>query len=79
MCRDLVYVLLVSIYGVILFLLDFAFVNIFFKIISLIVVGLFVGIFFTHLPIYVVVILAFLPIKYSGPIYAISFVWMFLI
>jgi hypothetical protein len=38
-----------------------------------------VGVLFTHLPQYIVLILAFAPPKYIAPIYVISFVYMFLI
>lgn len=77
--RDSLFTILISLFGIILFILEF-------PLIKLVLVKILypaslylVGSFLTDLPNYLILCLSFLPIKFVAPIYILSFIYMFLI
>lgn len=71
--------ILMSFIGFKLFLSEFSFMEYFFGKIGMFLMMLLLGLIFTNLPNYIIVIMAFFPFKYTWVVYIISFVYMFLI
>jgi hypothetical protein len=77
--RDVLYVVLISIYGFFLYILEFSTPKKFVSFFNIPIIMYFVGIVFTQLPHYIVIIMSFIPPLYTIPVYVISFVYMFLV
>ncbi len=77
--RDYLYVMAISIFGIILYILEFPIIKMVYTKIKVPFLMYCVGMLFTQLPFYVLVIISFFQIKYVVPLYVISFIYIFLI